>query len=210
MTNVRHGIQRYFRRSRMRWFVTRFDIRDTTRIVDIGGTPFNWDLIAAKPQVTMVNIDGEDWHKANLRYVVYDGVTLPFADRQFDVAYSNSVIEHVGDWSRIEQFSREIRRMAPGYYVQTPNRRFIVEPHIMGIVVHWFAFPVARRLVRYLSLWGLRERPSQEQIDRQLRGTHLLTTADMRRLFPDAEIRKERVLGMTKSIIAAKPPARDR
>jgi len=42
------------------------------------GTPFNWDLIAAKPQVTMVNIDGEDWHKANLRYVVYDGVTLPY------------------------------------------------------------------------------------------------------------------------------------
>ena len=191
----------------MRWFVARFGVSGATRIVDAGGTAFNWELIAQKPQVTMVNIDGEDWQAGNLRFVVYDGVTLPFADGAFDVAYSNSVIEHVGDWARIEAFAREIRRMAPSYYVQTPNRNFFIEPHIMGVVLHWFPFAIARRLVPYLSLWGLRERPRLAQIDRQLSGTHLLTTAQMRRLFPDAQIRKERMLGMTKSIIAFKPPA---
>jgi hypothetical protein len=44
---------------------------------------------------------------------------------------------------------------------------------------------------------GWQEKGHWEQID-------LLSSNDMRRLFPDAEIHRERVLGLTKSLIAVR------
>ena len=62
-------------------------------------------------------------------YVVADGCHLPFADDAFDMAFSNSVIEHVPDH---EAFSRELARVGRSYYVQTPNKWFPIEPHARG------------------------------------------------------------------------------
>ena len=44
---------------------------------------------------------------------------LPFADGEFDLAYCSSVIEHVPP-ARREAFAAELRRVARGWYVQTP------------------------------------------------------------------------------------------
>ena len=43
---------------------------------------------------------------------------------------------------------------------------------------------------------------SRHDAEQLVRGTRLLTARDMRRLFPDAFLWRERVLGFTKSIVA--------
>jgi SAM-dependent methyltransferase len=61
---------------------------------------------------------------------------LPFADRAFDLAYSSSVIEHVAP-ARRAAFAAEVRRVARGWFVQTPAYSFPVEPHSLLPAAHW-------------------------------------------------------------------------
>src|SRR5262245_24566606 len=91
-------ILRHFRSKRMRAFVEMFGVDETTNIVDVGGYEFNWTLIAQSPKVMLVNLEDEEWEKGRFRKAKGDGRHLQLADRSFDIAYSNSVIEHVGSW----------------------------------------------------------------------------------------------------------------
>jgi hypothetical protein len=195
-------IARYFRTKRMREFVSIFRVGDRTSIIDVGGTEFNWELIDKQPRVLLVNFDDEEWEKDRLRKIKGDGRHLQIADNSFDIAYSNSVIEHVGGWDDQVAFSKEIRRVAPSYYVQTPNARFFIEPHLLAPFLHFLPRGTQRRLVRYFSVWGLVTRPSQAEVDAFIDSIRLLTKENMQQLFPDAVIIEEKVLGLTKSLIA--------
>jgi hypothetical protein len=194
----------FFRTRRMAKFVKLFDLKDSDRIIDIGGLEFNWNLIDIKPHILMVNVHGPIFDREKRKAVHGDGRALTYPDMSFDIAYSNSVIEHVGGWDQVRRFANEVRRMAPRYYVQTPNKWFFYETHMLGFFVHWLPFRIARRLMRNFTIWGLINRPSQAQCDAHLQSVNLLTERQMRELFPDADIIRERFLGMTKSLIAAK------
>ena len=195
-------LQVLFRGSRMRRFAKLFDLSDTMRIIDVGGRKSNWTLIDKEPDITITNIEFSHYEDGRFHYVHTDGGTLPYPDGTFDLCYSNSVIEHVGGETARQTFAHEIRRIAPRYYVQTPNKWFFSDPHTVGAFVHWLPKSWQRKLIRWCSFWGLVDRPSQAKIDALLEEINLLTEAQMRALFPDATIVKERFLGMTKSIIA--------
>jgi SAM-dependent methyltransferase len=194
--------QRHFRTRRMRQFEAMFEPTATSRIIDVGGYQFNWTLIDAEPQVLLVNLEDEDRRDGRFQKVRGDGRKLPYGDRSFDIAYSNSVIEHVGDPADQAAFAAEIRRVAARYYVQTPNRWFVVEPHLLAIGIHLLPRPLLRRLVRWCSAWGWVTRPDQDAIDRMIASIRLIDRKQMARLFPDAEIHAETFLGLTKSLIA--------
>lgn len=193
-----------FRGSRMRRFAAMFGLNDHMRIIDVGGRKSNWSLIEAKPDITITNIEFNSYEDGRFHYVHTDGGMLPYPDNAFDLCYSNSVIEHVGDWDARKRFAEEIRRAAPRYYVQTPNKWFFSDPHTVGFFVHWLPKRWQRKLIRWFTPWGLVDRPDQAKIDALLAEIDLLTVAEMRALFPDAKILKERFLGMTKSIIAVR------
>jgi hypothetical protein len=186
----------------MKEFSSMFAPNSATRIIDIGGTEYNWTLIPEEPAVTMINILGDPWEKGRFRMENGDGCALRFKDASFDIAYSNSVIEHLGSWENQQRFAAEVSRIAPRYYVQTPCRWFFVEPHFITPFIHFLPKTVARRLVRNFTVYGLITRPNQEFVDQFLAEIRLLTVTEMKRLFPDAVILRERFLGMTKSIIA--------
>ncbi len=110
--------------------------------------------------------------------ILADGRQLPFADKSFDWVFSNAVIEHVGDWTDQEYFAHEIRRVARrGYFVTTPNRYFPLEPHTLLPCYQFLPIRIQRRVARY-SPGYVRE---YEQIN-------LLSPAQMRLLFPEAEV----------------------
>jgi hypothetical protein len=133
---------------------------------------------------------------------------LDFADHSFDIAFSNSVIEHVGALDEQRAFADELRRVGRQLWVQTPARSFFFEPHLLTPFIHFLPHSWQRRLVRNFTLWGWVTRPSQASVDRMLGELRLLDYATFRALFPDCEIRRERFLGFTKSFVAVRIEAR--
>jgi SAM-dependent methyltransferase len=182
-------------------------ITPATRILDVGGTMSNWELLTVRPQVTIVNLPrAMEPGEAGLPWVFADGRRLPFRDASFDVVFSNSVIEHVGDPLRQEQFAREVARVGVRYFVQTPNRWFPVEHHLLTPLIHFLPRSWQRRVVGKFTVWEwiARPRPDQREffLEHYLSDIRLLDGRAMRRLFPDARLVRERFLGLTKSLIA--------
>ncbi|MBZ5724948.1 MAG: class I SAM-dependent methyltransferase [Acidobacteriia bacterium] len=200
----------YFRRARMRRFAREFAITAQTRVLDIGGTPDCWRLLPAMPRLTLLNTPrAKDELAGAAGWVAGDGRRLPFRDAAFDVVFSNSVIEHVGGPDSQRSFAREVARVGRGYWVQTPNRWFPVEQHLLTPFVHWLPRSWQRAIVPRFTVWSavVRVTPDRRRfyLAHYLADVRLLGPRDLRALFPGARIIRERLCGVTKSLIAVKP-----
>ena len=193
-------IQR-MREQRYRMFEDLCRVRPADTIVDVGA---GWGAALERfnevNPITAVDLkpdpDPSGWlGKPNVTVVQADGTALPFADREFDIAFSNSVIEHVPP-AQQPAFASEIARVAERYFVQTPNKYFPIEPHYQ-LPLFQFLPRRARMAINRRFTLGWQPKGEWEEIT-------MLTGRDLRRLFPDAEIHRERVLGLTKSVIAVR------
>jgi hypothetical protein len=125
---------------------------------------------------------------------------LPFTDGQFDVVFSNAVVEHAGSREQQRYFVGEAVRVARGFFITTPNRWFPIEMHTALPLLHYLPPRVHRRL---LSAIGMRYWSSEEHLN-------LLDAGSLRALFPDdrgviiAPVR----LGAIVSNLIAHSPAR--
>ena len=143
-----------------------------------------------------LKLDTSQWlGSPNVTAMQADGTDLPFGDREFDVGFSNSVIEHVPKHLQ-PAFASEMGRVAERYYVQTPNRWFPIEPHYQLPLFQFLPARIRMALNRRFTL-GWQAKGQWEEIT-------LLSARDLRRLFPGAEIHREKVLGLTKSLIAVR------
>ena len=192
-----------FRRRRIRLFCSAFPPSNYRTVLDVGGTPQIWRMLDTPYEVTLLNVDPRELSTGNDTCVIGDGCNLQFPDKSFDVAFSNSVIEHVGNWKDMQRFASELRRVGHSFYCQTPNKWFPVEPHLGALFLHWWPPLLHSYLVtRYFTLWGLLNRPSRLQVEASLAGIRLLTRRDLEQLFPGATIVTERFLLLSKSYVA--------
>jgi SAM-dependent methyltransferase len=137
-----------------------------------------------------------------------DGCLLPFRDNAFDIVFSNSVIEHVGNLERQRAFAREVARVGRRFWVQTPNRGFPVEQHLLVPFVHQIPKRWQTAVLNRFTGWEYLTRPTeaerQSYVTHFLNDIRLLGPADLHDLFPDAHIVSEKVSGITKSLIAVR------
>lgn len=126
-----------FRTKRMQKLYHVFRINNLTRVLDIGGDFLNWTLISILPSLTITNIYSIEKRKNRIAWDIAGGRYLPFKDGSFDIAYSNSVIEHLGNFKNQQTFARELMRVGVNYFVQTPNKRFPLELHLLTLFIHW-------------------------------------------------------------------------
>ena len=190
----------------MRAFCRELNVTPETRILDVGGYPFNWTLVPFRARVTLLNLAAPCDRAPGDVWLVADGTRLPFQSGAFDIVFSNSVIEHVGDLDAQQRFASEIRRVGRGYYVQTPNRGFPLEPHLLTPFIHYLPIAWRRRLARNWTVWGLITRPTPERAAKVVDEIRLLDRAEFQRLFPDGTLSAERVAGMAKSLVAVRRP----
>jgi hypothetical protein len=154
------------RERKLSLFLDLFEPGPQTTVIDVGVTdaPFGNgstdNFFEAKypfpEQITAVGPTELDHFSAAfpaVRVVRADGRELPFADGEFDLGFSNAVIEHVaGGREGQRQFLRELCRVAGRVFVTTPNRLFPVDPHTLLPFVHWL--PAGDRRERLLRARG--------------------------------------------------------
>lgn len=159
------------------------------RILDVGcGT---LGLRAQEPELDITGVDLIDRPTYPGPFVRADATQrLPFADGEFDLVYSSSVVEHIPPAQRAA-FARELLRVGRALYVQTPAYSFPLEPHALLPIAHWL--PVAIRK----PYWRLGAQGHWEDV-------HLLRRGDIAALFPGATIVPERIGPLTKSWIAVR------
>jgi SAM-dependent methyltransferase len=191
----------------MHRFIADFSITPETRVLDIGGTIYNWTLTPVRPKLTLLNMPrASEPAPEGVDRVAADGCVLPFPDSAFDVVFSNSVIEHLTTRERQQQFANEVIRVGKRCYVQTPNRWFPVETHLLTPFVHYLPKRWQAPLVRRATVWafvtGIKGDRRRFYIEHYLKDVRLLDRSEMQALFPQATIVVERFLGFAKSLIA--------
>lgn len=221
--NDSRSLSSYFRRRRDR-LLRAFILQERRfkpgvfRILDVGGTSIYWqrvgiDFLKAN-NVEIVCVGPASDTGAAIPQVavqVGDGLALPFADMSFDLVHSNSVIEHVGRSREMQRFALEIRRLAPAYYIQTPNFWFPIDPHFYRVpMFHWLPRPLRVALVRHYRVGLHPPSGSYLQALQVVEYAVLLDREQMRAHFPDATIITERIALLPKSLIALHPGVKER
>lgn len=196
------------RRARFALFLSLLEsLPGHVEILDIGGTQDFWTLMTGgrggDMRVTLLNLEHQRVVSPNFISAVGDARSMPqFADRSFDVVFSNSVIEHVGSYDNQRRMAAEVMRVGKRFFVQTPNRRFPLEPHFL---VPWFQYlPSAMRaqLVHRFDVGWYKRIPDLETARAEVDSIQLLTRRRFTALFPGAKLHVERLGGLSKSFVA--------
>lgn len=198
-----------WRAKRMLRFESTICPQKTDIILDIGGFPSFWLSREQMVQrIECINLNPGQWNAEDhpdyqITMGAGDGCNLNYADLAYDISFSNSVIEHVGDWEAQEKFAKESRRVGKKIWMQTPAFECPLEPHYMAPFVHWLPVVIRRRVLRWFTPWGWMAKPDQKRVDETIFHTRLLKKKEVENLFPDCEIITERIFGIIpKSYIA--------
>ena len=179
-----------FRERRWRMVQALLGLTGHESVLDVGGTDVSWWFAGWKGRIVRCNIDLAG-NTSGLR-VRADGCRLPFRDAAFDIAFSNSVIEHVGTFDAQLRFSREIQRVGLRYFVQTPNYWFPFEPHYLVPLFQFLPRTTQHWLHTHFDIGTFRKTDPFGAI-------RLLTKREMKILFPEARIVAERFGPFVKS-----------
>lgn len=182
-----------------------------SRILDAGVTPAK-GIVGAKTlttnyfeqvypytnNITATSIEAsakclEELYKG-LTFVLTEPYHTPFQDKEYDIVFSNAVVEHTGTRKQQKQFIEEYCRVGKKFFFVTPNRWFPVEPHTALPLVHWFPAKIFRKILKWLGMGWL----ADENI------LNLLSMKEFVALFPaGVRLKKKRIrtLGFTSNLI---------
>ena len=202
MHNIYVVIGGHFRRKRQRWLESEFG--ECRSVLDLGGRAEMWNRCDLGDHITLLNLEDAPHNLGSkFTYIHGDGKHTGYCDASFDLAFSNSVIEHVGDFADQRRFASEMLRLGRRIYCQTPNKWFPIEPHFLGLCVHWLPRKWFGHFVdRYLTLHGWRYKPNAEASAALIGSIRLLTRSEFQQLFSGCQIKTERFLGLPKSFVA--------
>jgi|WetSurMetagenome_2_1015567.scaffolds.fasta_scaffold407466_2 SAM-dependent methyltransferase len=214
-------LKRRSRENRAKLFNSCFHITQTHKVLDLGSGDGSYiaDVLPFRENVYIADISKEKLELGKLKYgfktiLLNENPELDFPDQCFDIVFCNSAIEHITGpkafvksfstddfrdfafrWQK--QFANEIRRVSKGYFVQTPNKYFIIESHtLLPFFILYFPRKLLLSMVSFMNKFWLKKTSCD---------WNLLSLKQMRELFPDATLYYERFFGLKKSIIATRP-----
>lgn len=199
-----------YRYKRLEKFCQIFPDLPQLSVLDVGGSPVIWDLLKQEfdispKQVILLNTEERELY-GDYECCLGDARQLPYADNSFDLVFSNSVIEHVGNAEDQLRFAKECERVGKEIYIQTPNRWFPIEPHIFAFFIHWLPKPIYKKLsfLSILSISNIFNITEEIKASEWIDDIDLLSKKQLHQLFPNQHIYVERAFGLVKSYIVAK------
>ncbi len=188
------------RKRRMVLFVKLMKPTSGIRILDLGGQPGIWDCVEQPLNITCLNLPGvaitDHQSHHQITYVEGDACSMPyFQPGDFDLVFSNSVIEHVGDHNKRLQFANEVLRLSEKYWIQTPSKCFPIEAHC-GMPFWWF-YPKALRSY-FLRRWE-KKLPAWTEM---VATTSVVSASELRDILPGCKTKYQWLLVVPKSLVA--------
>lgn len=172
-------------------------------ILDVGGKINFWENrgLAGNNEykITIINIEKEKSLYSNIKTLIGDATDLSqFTNKSFDIAHSNSVIEHLYNFENQKKMALEIIRVGQKHIVQTPNKYFFLEPHYL---IPFFQF--CPNKLKYLVLTKTKlsrlKKWDKNFAKQYIKEIRLLSLKEMKVLFPNSKIYFEKFMGMNKS-----------
>ncbi|SDN04809.1 Methyltransferase domain-containing protein [Daejeonella rubra] len=196
-----------FRNKRIADFRSKIEsLTKPLNILDVGGLESFWvnGGFADDPDynISILNLNEIPVHYSNFTSLIGDATFLhEFKDGEFDIVFSNSVIEHLYTKENQIKMASEICRVGKSYYVQTPNKHFFVEPHYL---LPFFQYLPANLKYFILTKTPLSRRKKWNKAEAQqyIDEIRLLSLSEMKELFPEADFYMEEFYGMIKSFTA--------
>ena len=174
------------------------------RILDVGGTNDFWEQRGwagrDDVQIFSLNLFPEEQRHANIKPLTGDATNLSqFDTASFDIAFSNSVIEHLFTFESQRQMASETQRVGKAFWVQTPNFWFPIEPHFQVPGWQWMPLGVRTAIIQRWKC-GWRGPCSDATAARKLvEEVRLLSRTELMAIFPGATLIPEWICGFVKS-----------
>jgi len=192
------------RKKKFDLFLSLFKPRPGDKVLDIGASGevfllYTFESIYPFPEKIVAG--GNDLrevlsarrHYPQPHYVAFDGCSLPFPDKSFDIVFSNAVIEHVVGTGRQKRFAQEVVRTGKGWFITTPNFWCPFESHYHLPFIQFMPRELQREYNRLLGTHIPRGRVQE---------LGLLSARELQRLFPTSEILKIRVTFWPETLVA--------
>lgn len=174
-------------------------------ILDVGGTEDFWNIMGisnlSDVYITLLNISECMTSNPNINFVKGNACDIKFPDSSFDIIFSNSVIEHVGNRYNQMQMANEVKRVGKRFFIQTPAKAFFLEPHFLFPFFQFFPVSIKVWLVRNIKLGWYDRKPILEDAKSLVESVNLLSKKELIGLFPECYLYEEKILGLTKSFI---------
>jgi len=175
-------------------------------ILDVGGTEQYWKNLGycgdLRYEITLLNLYETESSCSNMQCVKGDGRNLTqFQDKEFDIVFSNSVLEHVGGFEDQNRMAIEMRRVGKSYFLQTPHRFIPLEPHFVFPFFQILPEKIKLFLVQHLNLGYFNRIKNPHEAECLIRSIRLLNKRELKMLFPEAMIREEKIFGIPYSFL---------
>lgn len=190
---------------------SRVNLTRVVRIIDVGGTPIIWEknlLLQEKSlsnsnfEIIVANLKKYHSNLPHIKCCVSDAKNMKvFGDKEFDMVFSNSLIEHVGEYNDQLLVANEIMRIGKTYFVQTPNFYFPIEPHFLFPFFQFLPLKVKVWLLTNFDIGWRKKAADPNRAINMINSIKLLRKQQLIELFPGGTIFEEKFFGLTKSFI---------
>jgi len=202
------------RRRRFAFFESQLrDARRPLRLLDCGGTVEFWEAAGVEEKfnrsldITIVNIFEPKVKPDYIKWLVGDVRNLStFRNQEFDIVFSNAVINLMPCWEDQIRMANEVQRLGKKYYIQSPHRYFPIDWRTLVPFFHYLPTKLQAWCFNHFKVGTYQKVRDPKHALVLASRVHDLTVRQFEILFPACNIYKEKLMGFTKSITAYGSP----